>query len=70
MSVSKLVLTFSTAEGKKNWTYNYANPQASTVNVKALMSGMIANGSIFAYPPLMSSAAKMVTTSESDYDLD
>ena len=70
MSTSKLVLTFSTVEGKKNWTYNRAKSNATTANVKSLMASMITNGVIFATPPLMAQSAKMVTTSEVDYDLD
>ena len=66
---SKLVLTFGTAEGKKTFTYNKAKSSATTGQIKTLMSTMITNGVIFMFPPLMSQAAKMVTTTETSYDL-
>ena len=66
---SKIVLTFSTTEGEKNFSYNYANPDATSANVKALGTALITNGSIFTTPPLELKAAKLVTTTEDDYDI-
>ncbi len=66
----KLVLGFETAEGKSmKLTYNHANPSATTAQVKALLNGIITNGSIFAAVPVTAKSATQVTTSESEYDL-
>ena len=62
---TKLELTFLKADGSKTvFTYNYANPEASSNSVKALMNGMITNGSIFENVPAVIDSAKLVTTSE------
>lgn len=66
---TKLQLTFDTMGGSKTHTFNYAQPNSGTVNVKALGQAMINNGSIYTYPPLRLTAAKEVTTSENNYDL-
>lgn len=48
----KLVLTFETSNGKNViFTYNHAKPSATAAQVKALMNGIIANGSIFSTVP-------------------
>ncbi len=66
----KLVLGFETASGKSmTLSYNYAKQTATLANVKALMNGIIANGSIFANVPATSKSAKTVTTTENEYDL-
>lgn len=66
---SKLVLTFATMEGEKNFSYNYANPDATTEMVKALGTALVTNGSIFTAPPMTFKAAKLVTTTEESYDI-
>ena len=67
---TKLVLSFETSAGKSmTLIYNYAKPAASTANVKALMNGIIANGSIFVNVPATAKSAKEVTTTEDIYDL-
>ena len=69
-TVSKLVLGFLTDEGKKkDYSYNYADPNVEASAVKALMTGMITNGSIFSVPPISSKSAKIVTTQETSIDL-
>ena len=50
--------------------YNYARPSSSLANIKALMNGIIANGSIFNTVPVEAVSAKEVTTTENVYDLD
>ena len=50
--------------------YNYARPSLSLANIKALMNGIIANGSIFNTVPFEAVSAKEVTTTENVYDLD
>ena len=66
---SKLVLKFTGMGGEANFSYNYANPETTVATVKALMQGMITNGSIFAIPPVETISAKLVTTTEDEYDL-
>lgn len=66
---TKLVLKFGTASGVKTWTYNYAKSNATTVNIRALMDGMITNGSVYQYPPLTKESAEIVTTSTTPVDV-
>ncbi len=66
----KLVLTFAGSNGTiTTHSYNYANPDAAAANVKALVNGIIANGSIYANVPQIAKSAKTVTTTEKAYDL-
>lgn len=66
---SKIVLEFEGTGATVKYSYNYANPSTTSAQIKALMTGMIANGSIFQNPPLTAKAAKIVTTTEDDFDL-
>ena len=68
---NKLVLDFK-ATGKEDtirMSYNYAQANATGQAVKALGAAIVTNGSIFKYPPTELVAAKIVTTTETDYDL-
>lgn len=66
----QLVLGFETRTGSNMvLTFDHANPSATTAQVKALMNGIIANGSIFANVPTKIKSAKQITMSESNYDL-
>lgn len=67
---TKLILRFGTMSGEKNFTYNNINTSSSAAAIKAAMNTMIANGSIFRYPPMtiISAVAQVVT--ETVYDLD
>ena len=68
---TKLVIQYATATGDTiNHTWNYANGSASTAAVKALAGATITNGSIFTKVPVLTKSAKLVTTTESEYDLD
>ncbi len=69
MMAHKLVLEFEGTTGAARFSFNYADPETTTANVKALMAGLIANGSLFENPPTVAKAAKIVTTTETDYDL-
>lgn len=67
---SKLVLTFMTSEEKTaTITFNYAKPSATTAQVRALMQAMITNTSTLAATLVSAKSAKIVTTTESTYDL-
>ena len=66
----KLVCTFADSEGAEfNISYNYASNDLQSSRVKALMTGIIANGSIFERTPVSAKGAKTVVTSESDIDI-
>lgn len=67
---TQLKLQFDTLSGTKTWTYNYAKANATVANVKALGAAMIANGEIYTNPPLVLKSAKVVVTSETEYDLE
>lgn len=66
---SKIVITFATDNGDKNFTYNHASTEATSTQVKTFITAMITNGSIFQNVPLSAKAAKIVTTTENEYDL-
>lgn len=68
-STTKLELTFGTMSGEKKWTFNYFDSEATASSVKALMNGMIANGSIYSYPPLTRVKARRVVTTDTEYDI-
>ncbi len=69
-SGTKLVLGFQNAAGTSmTLSYNHVKASATTANVKALMNGIIANGVIFANVPVVAKSAKLVTTTEDEYDL-
>ena len=69
MAGSRLVLTFATSDGTTTHSFSYANAEATAANVKALVNGIIANGSIYVKVPTTAKSAKMVTTTETDYNL-
>ncbi len=67
---TKLVLGFETSNGSTTtFSFSYAKPAATLANVKALMSAITTNGSIFTKVPVTAKSAKMVTTTENEYDL-
>ena len=66
----QLVLGFETEYGSNTvLTFNYAKPSVSLASVKALMNGIIANGSIFANVPATMKSAKQIIMTENVYDL-
>ena len=71
MSLSKLVMRFGTSSGDTTTlSYNYIKPDIDAEHVGVLMAGIITNGSIFANVPVIEKSAKLVTTTESEYELD
>lgn len=67
---SKLVLTFNTSEEKTaTYTFNYAKPSATTAQVRALAQAMVTNTGTLANTLTSVKSAKIVTTTESTYDL-
>lgn len=69
MSTSKMVFTCATADGDKTFSYNYADPQATSSSVRQAATALVTNGSIFATPPISVKTAKLVTTTETPYSL-
>lgn len=68
---TKLVLTFRDEDGEKlNKSFNYIDPEIEAASVKALMQGMIANGTIFDRQPASMSSAKLVETTETQINID
>lgn len=67
---TKLQLTFETNESKTTtMTFAYAKPNAEASSVRALMQTIITNGEIFENVPVTPKSAKIITTSETVYDL-
>lgn len=66
---TKLQLKFGTLSGEKTWSFSDIDPETADSTVRALISGMIDNGSIYAYPPLSAVSAKFVTTTDRTVNL-
>lgn len=66
----KLVLEFrdATATSRK-WSFGNADQDVTRTNVKALMDAMIANGSIYKYPPVSKVSAQIVKTTTDEIDV-
>lgn len=64
-----LELKFQTTYGEKTFRFTRVKNNATSANVKNLVNTMIANGSIYAYPPLVAISAKIIVTSENAIDL-
>lgn len=61
---TKLQLTFRDATAAtRKWNFSNADNSVTRQEVKALMQGMITNGSIYKYPPVTAVSAHLVTTS-------
>lgn len=64
---TKLVIVFTDADNaNKTFSFNYAKPDVTANQVKALAEGIITNGSIYEHTPVSVKSAKLVTTSETD----
>ena len=71
MAVSKLVLTFATADGTTTTlAYNYAKSTVQDIAVRDLVSGIISSGSIFSHVPVIAKSAKFITATEKDVELE
>jgi len=69
-SVTKLKMTFYKENGDTmDISYNYANPEVTSENVKTLMAALITNGDIFEDAPVSIGSAKLITTTETAIDL-
>lgn len=68
-TTARLVFEMNTAGGSRSFGFNYANPTASSGNVRTAGQALITNGSIYQNPPLSLKSAKMVQTTTTEYDL-
>ena len=67
---TKFIATFLDANGDDVvFVFDYADRSADETDVKNFMAGVITNGSIFQNVPVTAKSAKMVTTTETAYDL-
>ena len=64
-----LQLKFGTMSGTKTWNIKYAKEDATTANIKNLMDVMIANGSVYKYPPMTKESALIIKKTETEVDL-
>ena len=64
-----LKMVFETGFGQKTWTFKYAKPSATAANIKDLGNTMIANGSIYNFPPLQLVSAQLETTTITQVDV-
>jgi len=68
---TKIVLEFTSATGSSaRFSYNYANADANAALVKNAMNTMITQNAIFKSKPAAIQGAKIVVTTETEYDLD
>ena len=66
---ASLKLVFDGSDKKVSLTFPYANASAGAAPVKALMQGIVANGEIYAEPPLGLSSAQFVINTVVPVDL-
>ena len=67
---SKLKLVFKNAGGEDvNFTFSSADKNVESSDVRALMNGMITNGTIYTNVPVAISSATMITTTETEINV-
>lgn len=67
---NRLVLEFyDSNRGTITMTYNHADEDVTTANVRALVNAIITNGSIFQSVPVSVKSAKLVVSTESEFQL-
>lgn len=70
MAIStKLVYKVGTTGGTKTYTFNRADPSATTNNIRALAAGLTTHGTFFQPQVLTVNSAKLVTTTETNISL-
>ena len=66
----KLVCKFVDSDGETmTLSYNYVSSELTANDVKALMTGIVANGSIFAKTPVTAKSAEVVNTTTEEIDI-
>lgn len=69
-TVTRLAMSFTKSNGDPvTMSYNYAKPTATNAQIKALMQGIITNGSIFKNVPAYIKSAEFITTDKTAIDL-
>lgn len=67
---SKLVMTFADANGDDIiMSYGYVDAETPASEIKALVNGIVTNGSIFTRVPVSAKSAKIVSTTETPISL-
>ena len=67
---SKLVINFITDTGKNaRFVYAYADKDAEKNDIKALVNGIIANGSIFQNVPIAVQSVQIISTNTTNIDI-
>lgn len=69
-STSKLQMKFDTMSGTKTWNFSYADRNMEESDVQNLARVMIANGSVYANPPLRAHSATLVVTQTHDFNVE
>lgn len=69
MSAKLVMECYDSNRSTVKFSYNHADEEVTTANVRALMNGLIANGSIFEKVPASAKSAKLVVTTESEFQL-
>lgn len=70
-TTTKLVMVFGTTVGDKvTLSYNHVKSNTEATDIQDLAAGIIANGSIFAKVPVIATSAKLVTTTETEVELE
>lgn len=69
MATSTLKMKFGTASGTKTWSFPQSKSTLSSATVRTLAERMIANGSIYKYPPLELQSAVIEVTTENIIDI-
>lgn len=68
---TSLVIVYATSDGSKTThTWRYAKPAVTKNQVQSLITATISAGSIFTKEPQSVQSAKIVTTTETEFDLD
>ena len=68
-TTNKIVFSMMTTSGKKSYTVNYADPEATAASVRALANGYVTNAALFDPQPVSCTGAKLVVTTETAYEL-
>ena len=66
---AKLVIKYNTSDGTVTHTWSHADEEVTTANVRTLINTTIANSSLFLKPPVSVDSAKLVVTTESEFQL-
>ena len=66
---AKLVIKYKTSDGTVTHTWAHADEDVTTANVRSLCQATITNSSLFLKPPVAVDSAKLVITTESEFQI-